>query len=208
MFWQNLNGHFRKVCVCEFKLLKRGLDKYIVVHKMNSWLLHLLIGDVPLFLPSSCSPAPSCTKLCILLCPHFFWSLVLPTVFLTSQSQTNLSGSVLLFLWFQKIFLHLFTFPPRSPSSIYFYQGHFWHDDLLWLTCKPPLFSAAACSAQPFRATKSAVGQSKTGRILYAGKKPTHHPAFRFLLFRYAASNSIFYLLKSHSFYTEKAQLQ
>lgn len=81
-------------------------------------------------------------ELYVFFYPHFFCGLAFPTLLLTSQFQTNLLASVLLLLWFQKIFLHLFTFPPRTSSPFYFCRRHFRHDDLLWVTCSTLLFSA------------------------------------------------------------------
>lgn len=135
-------------------------------------------------------------ELYVLPCPHFFCGLVFPTLLLTSQFQTNLLASVSLFLWFQKIFLHLFSFPHRTSSPIYFCQGHFRHDDLLGETCKTLLFSAHLLVQQSFL------------EPLSLQKEPKHHPVFRFLLSRYAASNSVFYLLKSYSSHAENAQSQ
>lgn len=102
---------FRKGGVFEFKLQKRGLGKAIVVLKSLFWLLLLLLWGIPLFLSSSCAVAPSFMKLYVLLCHHFFYGLVFPTLLLSSQFQTNPLISVLLFLWFQKIFRYLLSHP-------------------------------------------------------------------------------------------------
>lgn len=91
----------------------------------------------------------------------------------------------------------------RSTSDMVIYSEDLWNADLVITTSCPAQHSLSELSSLQKEENREAPVPEG-----YEPQKPKHWPRLRILLLRYATTNPIFHILKSHSSSTEDKQLQ